>query len=146
MSIIIGVLAGIICGMGMGGGTLLIPMLVVFLGFDQLNAQSINLVAFLPTAVIALVLQIKSKLVKYKDVWVLAVSGLITAIGGSYLTKLIDTKYLRIFFGVFLVCLGVYQLVQIFKKKRRPVLKTTKKYSARAKKDLNWFTRIHIEF
>lgn len=133
MSIIIGILAGVICGMGMGGGTLLIPMLVVFLGFEQLNAQSINLVAFLPTAIIALIMQIKSGLVKYKDVWILAVSGLITAIGGAYLTKLISTECLSVLFGVFLVCLGVYQFVQIFKKKKKPILKTTKKYFAPAK-------------
>lgn len=148
MSIIIGILAGIICGMGMGGGTLLIPMLVLFLGFDQLNAQSINLVAFLPTAIIALLIQIKSGLVQYKQVWPLALFGLVSAIGGAYLTQIIEPNILKTLFGVFLAGLGIWQLVEIFVNKKKqalkPILKTKKRFSKNTKK-LNWLFRIHIE-
>ena len=49
-----GLLGGIIGGMGMGGGTLTIPILTIFLSFQQLRAQGVNLVAFLPMAIIAI--------------------------------------------------------------------------------------------
>ena len=55
--ILAGIVGGIIGGMGMGGGTLLIPILTIFLDVEQKNAQAINLVAFIPMAII----------VKYKE-------------------------------------------------------------------------------
>lgn len=128
MSIIVGVLAGIICGMGMGGGTLLIPMLVLLLGFEQINAQSINLVAFLPTAIVALLIQIRSGLVQYKIVWPLAVFGLLSAIGGAFLAKIIDPNILKVLFGVFLAGLGVWQLIGLIGSKKKAKLKSIKKY------------------
>ena len=130
MAIIVGVLAGIICGMGMGGGTLLIPLLVLVLGFDQMNAQSINLVAFLPTAIVALILQIKSGLVKYKEVLPLASFGVFSAIGGAYFTKIVEPDTLKMLFGIFLATLGVWQMISIFRKQRarKPILKSHKSY------------------
>ena len=46
LEIIIGILGGIIGGMGMGGGTLTIPLLTIFLNYEQLKAQGINLIRF----------------------------------------------------------------------------------------------------
>lgn len=42
--------AGLLGGMGMGGGTILIPALTIFLGVEQHAAQAANLIAFLPMA------------------------------------------------------------------------------------------------
>ena len=56
-----GFLAGILGGMGMGGGTLLIPILTIFLGFKQKNAQAINLLVFIPMSLFALIIHIKNK-------------------------------------------------------------------------------------
>lgn len=56
-----GLVGGIIGGMGMGGGTLLIPILTIFLGIEQKNAQAINLIAFIPMAVIVTAINIKRK-------------------------------------------------------------------------------------
>lgn len=58
---IAGFLAGVISGMGMGGGIILIPVLTLLLGFDQKQAQGMNLFFFIPTAVLALVVHIKKK-------------------------------------------------------------------------------------
>ena len=49
-----GVLAGLLGGMGMGGGTVLIPVLTIFLGVSQHVAQATNVIAFLPMAALAL--------------------------------------------------------------------------------------------
>ena len=59
--ILAGIVGGIIGGMGMGGGTLLIPILTIFLDVPQKNAQAINLVAFIPMAIIVTIINIKRK-------------------------------------------------------------------------------------
>ena len=46
--------AGLLGGMGMGGGTILIPALTIFLGVEQHAAQAANLIAFLPMALLSL--------------------------------------------------------------------------------------------
>ena len=57
--ILIGFLSGIIGGMGIGGGTVLIPSLVIFNNIQQQQAQGVNLIVFLPVAIIALITHYK---------------------------------------------------------------------------------------
>ena len=58
---IIGFFAGVIGGMGMGGGTILIPALIMFVNIDPKIAQSINLLSSIPMAIFALIIHIKNK-------------------------------------------------------------------------------------
>ena len=58
-----GLVGGLIGGMGMGGGTLLIPLLSIFYSVGQHTAQAVNLVSFIPMAVVTLIIHIKNKLV-----------------------------------------------------------------------------------
>ena len=58
-----GLFSGVIGGMGMGGGTILIPALTLFGNVSQHTAQAVNLVSFIPMAVVALAFHIKNKLV-----------------------------------------------------------------------------------
>lgn len=55
-------LTGVFASMGLGGGMVLIVYLTVFAGFSQLAAQGINLVFFIPIAIISLVLHTKTSL------------------------------------------------------------------------------------
>lgn len=64
--ILAGLASGVISGMGIGGGAILIPALVFFLGMDQHGAQAINLVFFIPTAVIALIIHIRNHKVDFR--------------------------------------------------------------------------------
>ncbi|MDR1913813.1 MAG: TSUP family transporter, partial [Clostridiales bacterium] len=57
--VIIGLLSGIISGMGIGGGTILIPALCILYDTQQQTAQNINLIYFIPTAIIALITHVK---------------------------------------------------------------------------------------
>ena len=59
--IIIGLIAGIIGGMGMGGGTVLILLLTMFANIEQHVAQGSNVVFFIPTAIAAIFVFIKNK-------------------------------------------------------------------------------------
>lgn len=57
--IVAGAVSGVLSGMGIGGGVLLIPALVLLGGVAQHSAQGINLLYFLPTAMGALWILVK---------------------------------------------------------------------------------------
>ena len=60
--------SGIFAGMGMGGGTFLIPILSLFFGVSQLICQSTNVVCFLILAIICFFVYARNKLIDYKVV------------------------------------------------------------------------------
>ncbi len=107
--VVAGIVSGVVAGMGMGGGTLLIPILTIFFSVAQATAQGINLFAFLPCAVVSLIIHIKNKLVDFKVGLLIIASGLISSILGSILAVNTTNKTLKILFGIFLLLIGVYQ-------------------------------------
>lgn len=108
--IVFGFISGILGGMGMGGGTLLIPLLN-FLDIEQQTIQAINLISFLPMACVALGLHFKNKLVKpRRTLWMIA-PACAFCILGALLTKNTSSEVLKICFGVFMLLLGVWQLI-----------------------------------
>jgi uncharacterized membrane protein YfcA len=112
---IVGVVGGVLGGMGMGGGTLLIPLLTFFLDVSQKNAQAFNLISFIPMAVIALILHYKNGLVKLKGMLALIVSALITSVGGSFLVTLVEGDLQTKLFGGFLILLAIIKFVLTLK-------------------------------
>lgn len=119
LGVVFGILGGIVAGMGMGGGTLLLPLLVIFLNYNQVQAQTINLLAFLPMAIISLIIHYKNGLVDFKSVWLIIVFGVVGAVIGALLTTFIDANMIKNCFGLFLIMLGTYQ----FHKKNTPKYK-----------------------
>ena len=109
--IIIGIAGGLIGGMGMGGGTLLIPLLTLFTATDQHLAQAVNLIAFIPMSAVALIIHIKNKLVEFRYVPITALPAVTASVLASLLSKRVEGDALGMYFGIFLMCLGVYQLV-----------------------------------
>ena len=110
-----GVIGGIIGGMGMGGGTLLIPILTLLAGFKQLEAQGINLIAFIPMSIVALVLHFKNNLVKFKETYWLAIIGAGVSIVSALIAIHINGKALKIMFALFLIAIGIWQAVEFIK-------------------------------
>ena len=106
--IVFGFLSGILGGMGMGGGTLLIPLLT-FLDIPQTTIQAINLISFLPMAIVALGFHFKNGLVKTKNLLWIILPAIIFASLGAFLTKFVQPKILKYFFGALLLALGVWQ-------------------------------------
>ena len=80
LPVISGFAAGIISGMGIGGGTILIPALSIFLSIDQHTAQGVNLLYFIPTAAVALFVHIKNKSIDYKIAIPIIISGIAGAV------------------------------------------------------------------
>ena len=119
-----GLVSGIVGGMGMGGGTLLIPILTIFLSFQQKSAQAINLLVFIPMSLVALVIHIKNKLVDFKVGIPIIISGVAFSVVGSYLASILSNKLLQKIFAVFLLLVGLNQAVQTIialkKSKKKP--------------------------
>lgn len=116
--ILFGLLGGIFGGMGMGGGTMLIPLLTIFLNFSQKVSQGFNIFSFLVMAVFALIIHIKNGLVDIKSVIPIVLSGILFSLGGAYLANLVKGNVLKIIFGVFLILLAIFEIFKLFKENK----------------------------
>ncbi len=114
---IAGILSGIIGAMGIGGGGILIIYLTLFADMEQMAAQGINLLFFIPCAVVALIIHIRKKRIVWKTVLPMIIGGLIGVAVGSYFAGIIGSGILGKVFAVFLVGLGVKELISGFRKK-----------------------------
>lgn len=108
--VVIGLFSGIISGMGIGGGTILIPSLIIILNINQQIAQSVNLLTFIPTAGVALITHIKRKNIDVKLALKLTGAGIAGAICGAFLASIIYSDILRKLFGIFLLLMGIYEI------------------------------------
>jgi uncharacterized membrane protein YfcA len=106
-----GLAGGMLGGMGMGGGTILIPLLSIFYAVKQHTSQAINLVSFIPMAVIAIIIHLKNKMIEFNKIFYVVVPGVFACIGGCYIAKTIDGDLLKRLFGGFLLLLSCFQLV-----------------------------------
>lgn len=115
---IIGLASGIVGGMGIGGGTILIPALVIFIKPEQHVAQGVNLLFFIPTAIVAIFIHFKNKRIDYKTAIPITLSGLIGAYMGANLAIALSGLALRKSFGVFLLIIGFYEMFRKVKPKK----------------------------
>lgn len=109
-----GVLGGLLGGMGMGGGTVLIPLLTIFCGVEQTAAQGVNLVSFLPMSVLALSVHAKNGLLEREGVLWIVVPALVFSALFSLAAARIGGETLRRAFGVFLTALSFFQFRSAF--------------------------------
>ena len=107
--IVAGVASGVFGGMGMGGGTVLIPTLTIFFGVEQKVAQAINLVAFVPMAAVSLIVHIKNERVKKEGLLSMIIPACTVSLCGSLAAAKIDGKILGRIFGGFLLLLSIFQ-------------------------------------
>ena len=107
---IIGFFAGIIGGMGMGGGTILIPALILFAHIDPKFAQRINLLSSIPMTIFALIVHIRNKNVVFSLVIPIAIFGVLGAIFGSFVANYLSSQLLRKIFGIFLLIIGCLEI------------------------------------
>lgn len=117
--VLAGMAGGIIGGMGMGGGTLLIPIITIFLNVPQHIAQWINLIAFVPMAIIAIIIHLKHHLIKYKKILPIIIPAIITAILASFLAVKAEAQLLKKLFGVFLIIMAMYSLIMTYIEHKR---------------------------
>lgn len=138
--VVCGILGGILGGMGMGGGTVLIPLLVLLLGVEQKVAQATNVIVFVPMAIVTLILHFKNGLVDKKGIKKIILPALIFCVVGCIVAKYLKSKTLLKCFGGFLTIIAIVQFVCIIKKRRKIICATCIKINNKKKliKSLNY--------
>ena len=109
--LLLGFLGGIPAGMGMGGGTVTIPLLVLLGGVEQKVAQCANLYSFLPMSVLALKQHAENKLLKTQGILWIIVPALLFSVLGALLANILPSALLKKGFGVFLIGLAIWGLL-----------------------------------
>ena len=119
LNVIVGFLAAVISAMGMGGGGILLIYLSAFTSTPQLKAQGVNLIYFIPIAIVSLVFHIKNGFIKKKESLFMIASAVPTAALGAFLSGNIDQDILRKGLALFLLFLGLKEIITSFRKKEK---------------------------
>ena len=103
--IIIGLLAGVLSGLvGVGGGIIMVPLLVLMVGFSQHQAQGTSLaVLVIPVTALAVFNYYKEGYINWKYALVIAVFFVVGSYFGSKLAVNLDQKMLKKIFGIVLL-------------------------------------------
>ena len=112
-ALLAGLFSGILGSMGLGGGGILIIYLSLFTGTEQLKAQGINLIFFIPIGILSIIIYAAKKQIKWKIALKTAAFGVIGAVIGMLLADLIGGDVTGKIFGALLIIMG---LSEIFKK------------------------------
>ena len=107
--LLIAALSGVLGGMGMGGGTVLIPLITMFFGVGQHEAQAANLIAFIPMAIVSLIIHFKNKLVQTKGIIYMILPAVICSFLSGLAAQAIGGEVLKRIFGAFLILLSFLQ-------------------------------------
>ncbi len=110
LSVLAGFFCGLLSGLGIGGGSLLLIWMTAVVSLSHEAAKAINLLYFLPTAAVSLLLHAKHKLVKWRVVLPAAAAGCAFGALTAFLTASVDHTLLQKLFGLFLLAVGVKEL------------------------------------
>lgn len=110
LPLVVGTATGVLSGFGVGGGTLLLVYMTVFAGLDQHLAQGINLLYFLPAALMALPAHVKNGYIQKPVLLPAILAGLVCAALAAWGATALDVALLRKCFGVFLIVIGAMEL------------------------------------
>lgn len=108
--LLVGTVLGFLSGLGIGGGSLLILWLTFVLGMDHETARGINLLFFVPSAVVACWVRWRQGMLKWKCVLPAVVTGCLAAGICSWLSGQMDLTLLKKLFGGLLVVTGLREL------------------------------------
>ncbi len=109
-----GIVSGILGGMGMGGGTLLIPVLSLVFSVEQQIAQSSNLISFLPMSLFSLKIHYSNGLIKFKDTAYIIIPAVLSCVIFSVLAVNAEGEILKRAFGIFLCALSLFSFYGAF--------------------------------
>ena len=111
--------SGIFAGMGMGGGTFLIPLLSLFFGVEQIICQSTNVICFSFVAIICSIIYAVNKLIDYKVVLCVVVPATTIATIASVFAIKTDSNILQICFSCFIILVGIFYFVKTIKQMKK---------------------------
>lgn len=110
LAILIGSALGFLSGLGVGGGSLLLLWLTLVLGINQNQARLMNLMFFLPCAIIACLFRWKQGNLKIKNILIPIIAGLLGAVLGNLTGQQLNLEILKKVFGIFFIVCGIREL------------------------------------
>lgn len=115
-TLLIATLLGTLSGLGVGGGSLLILWLTLVLHTDPEQARIMNLLFFIPCALVASLFRWKQGRIDRKAVIPAIIAGCILSTATILLTDGMDTGLFRKCFGILLIFTGIRELTYRDKK------------------------------
>lgn len=115
-SLLLALAMGVLSSWGVGGGTLLLVCMTLFLGIDHRQAQAMNLLFFLPTAGLGLLFHRKNGFVDRDTAQQAALPAILGSLIGALLATTLNANLLRKPFGIFLLFCGSRVLLSARKK------------------------------
>lgn len=103
-------LSAAVGALGLGGGGVLVLYLTMKLNLEQTASQGINLLFFIPCAVISVIINSKNKRIEWKTLLPIILGGVIGALAGVILTGFFKPSILKKIFAVFLLIIGCKEL------------------------------------
>lgn len=111
LNAVAGCILGFLSGLGVGGGSLLLLWLTLVQGVAQPEARLINLMFFLPCALIATFFRRRQGTFSWNVILPAAAAGILGAYLGSLLGGYLDTGMLKKAFGVLFILCGIRELL-----------------------------------
>ena len=116
--VVLGFGTGILTGiMGVGGGVVMVPMMVLLLGVSQHLAQGISMLVIIPTVMVAILKLRNSNLFEFRTALLLAAGSIVGSLLSSNVVQLIDGVILKRIFGVLVVYSSIRMILPAKAKK-----------------------------
>lgn len=110
VAIIVGTILGFLAGLGIGGGSLLILWLTLELQMDPQTARLMNLLFFIPSAIISSLFRWKQGTLDLPRIFPAILSGCASALVCSLIFRSMEPTLLRRLFGILLLITGAREL------------------------------------
>ena len=110
VTLIVGTVLGFLTGLGIGGGSLLILWLTMVLNMDPTTARGINLLFFIPSALIACLFRWKQGNLQFRKILPSVMAGCTAAAVFSWISTILDVEILKKLFGIVLLAAGIREL------------------------------------
>ena len=110
VTLLLGSLLGFLTGLGVGGGSLLVLWQTMVLGTDPVTARSLNILFFLPSAIISCIFRIRQGTLEIRKVLPAIAFGCAAAVIGGLLSPRLDVEILKKGFGILLIAAGIREL------------------------------------
>jgi uncharacterized protein len=127
--ILVGIAAGVMSGLfGIGGGIIMVPTLIAFLGMDILNANATSLAAMLlPVGILGVINYYKAGYIKIKDSLWISAGLLLGSYFGAELALSVNINLLAKLYAVFLLYVAVGYLIPTFVGVKKQAVETISK-------------------
>lgn len=119
--LLIGLVAGVLSGLlGIGGGVVMVPAMVYFMGIDQHTAQGVSLAVIVPTAITGGYAHYKRGNVLVQLALVLGLAAVVGAFAGAWVSGMLPAEALQRGFGVFVIAVAIRMVVVEIRASRQP--------------------------